>query len=195
MPPPSQKQASIAFAGSGGFYQFIIRPEELTRFEPSRLAVQQTLGGAWIDAFDRGIITIKINGTTGWRGASPLGTGGATTTSGEAQFQLLRQNSFISWHAQRAAIVAGGGDPNDVTLMFVDTLNGFTDYVAPKSFTLRRSKTRPLLLMYSIEMLVLGEVATTPIAAAVAAPNIATAGTLLNGLANAIDGLAGALLG
>lgn len=197
MPPPSQRLAPIGFAGTGGDYQFIIRPEELTRFEPSRLAVQQTLGGAWIDAFDRGIITIKISGTTGWRGASPLGTGNVNITSGEEQFHLLRENSFISWHAQRAAIAAGGGDPNDVELIFIDTLNGYTDLVAPKSFTLRRSKTRPLLMMYSIEMLVLQDLATSTFGFDAGNTNFGFifGGTLLDGVAGAIDGLAGALLG
>jgi hypothetical protein len=134
-----------------------IRPEELTRFEPSRLAVQQTLGGAWIDGFDRGIITIKINGHTGWRSEDDGGGGG------EEAFQRLRAQSFTGWHLERAALIAAGTDPSPVTLVFVDSLNGYVDIVAPKSFTLRRSKSRPLLLMYSIEMLVLADVATSAI--------------------------------
>lgn len=154
MPPPLQIGRPIGFIGTHTLpVNLTIRPEELSRFEPSRLAVQQTLGGAWIDGFDRGIITIKISGHTGWRGAGIGGLGGGF--SGEAAFQNLRVNSFAAWHQARADIISGGGDPNVVQLTFIDTLNGFTDLVAPKSFTLRRSKTRPLLMMYSIEMLVL----------------------------------------
>jgi hypothetical protein len=156
----------VGFAGTHTApINLTIRPEEMTRFEPSRLAVQQTLGGAWIDGFSRGIITIKISGHTGWRGggAGTLGLGGL---SGEAQFHSLRVNSFTQWHQARDDIVAGGGDPSVVELYFIDTLNGFVDVVAPKSFTLRRSKSRPLLMMYSIEMLVLWDVAT-PVAGAV----------------------------
>lgn len=155
-PPPSQRNRPIGFYGSTGAYTFVIPPEELTRQEPSRLAVQQTLGGAWADSFDRGTISIKIAGTTGWRGGPPDGG----QLSGEAQFQVLRSQCFTAWHSARAAIVAGGGDPSSVQLYFVDTLNLTADLVAPKSFTLRRSKQSPLLLRYSIELLVLQDAAT-----------------------------------
>jgi hypothetical protein len=168
MPPPLQIGRPIGFVGTHtAAVNLTIRPEELTRFEPSRLAVQQTLGGAWIDGFDRGIITIKISGHTGWRGGGPgTAIGGGGGLSGEAQFHDLRVNSFTAWHQARADIISGGGDPSVVQLTFVDTLNGFTDLVAPKSFTLRRSKTRPLLMMYSIEMLVLQDAATPTVAGA-----------------------------
>lgn len=155
-PPPSQKNRTIGFAGTTGIYELTIRPEEITRTEPSRLAVQQTLGGAWIDSFDRGIIQIRIAGTTGWRGGPP-GHGGL---SGEDAFHRLRTQAFIAWHAERAAIVAGGGDPSVVTLVFVDTLDGFTDIVAPKTFVMRRSKSSPLLIRYTIEMLVVQDLAS-----------------------------------
>lgn len=176
MPPPLQMNRPIGFIGSHTApVNLTIRPEELTRFEPSRLAVQSTLGGAWADSFDRGIATIKISGHTGWRGAGAagLGLGGL---SGEAQFQTLRTNAFVGWHNARAQIVASGGDPSVVTLTFVDTLNLFSDIVAPKSFTLRRSKSRPLLMMYSIEMLVLDD-AASPLAAATG---------VIQGLANGV---------
>lgn len=190
MAPPLQIGRPIGFAGTGGNFEFIIRPEELTRFEPSRLAVQQTLGGAWIDGFDRGIITIKIQGHTGWRGAAPVGAGSFTATSGIEQFNKLRANSFINWHAERARIVAGGGDPNQVELIFIDTLNGYTDLVAPKSFTLRRSKSRPLLMQYSIEMLVLQDYGN-PSGGGGAGSNFGYifGGTLLEGIAAQVDGL------
>lgn len=184
-PPPSQKNRLIGFAGTVGAMELVIRPEELTRFEPSRLAVQQTLGGAWADSFDRGIIQIRISGTTGWHG----GPADGGQLSGEAQFLLLRQTAFIQWHSQRAAIVAGGGDPSVVTLVFIDSLDGHVDVVAPKSFTLRRSKSRPLLMQYQIEMLVLQDLATPYFG-----------GTGLLGVAGALAGAAalggaGALLG
>lgn len=155
--PPDQRGRPIGFRGNyGGDYDFVIRPEELTRYEPSRLAVQQTLGGAWIDCFDRGIITIKISGTTGWHGGPPDGG----QPSGEEQFHQLRAGAFVAWHAARAEIIAGGGDPDVIQMIFVDALDGFVDLVAPKSFTLRRSKTRPLLMMYNIELLVLSDIAS-----------------------------------
>lgn len=154
--PPSQKNRRISFdlsgGGAGGTVDLVIRPEELTRVEPSRLSVQQTLAGAWADAFDRGVATIRISGHTGWHGGPARGS---TGLSGEQQFQNLRTTSFQGWHDARAAVVAGGGDPAVVEMIFVDELDRFSALVAPKVFTLRRSKTRPLLMMYVIELLVL----------------------------------------
>jgi hypothetical protein len=147
------------------------------------MAVQQTLGGAWADVFDVAPIVIRISGHTGWRG--PDG-GAGSGTNGEDHFHQIHNIAFVAWHAERAAIVAGGGDPNVVTSIFVDTLNGFVDLVAPKSFTLRRSKTRPLLLMYTIEMLVLQPLAV-PVASGVALP----APGLLAGAAGALGAAAG----
>lgn len=153
-PPPSQKLRQIAFRLSGGpgpavQQALFIRPEELSRAEPSRLTVQQTLGGAWADAWDRGVSTVRLSGTTGWRGSDLV--------SGEQAFLDLRQHSFADWHARRAAVVAGGGDPNTVELLLVDTLDDFVVLVAPKQFVLRRSKTSPLLMRYTIELTVLAD--------------------------------------
>jgi hypothetical protein len=192
MPPPLQIGRPIGFAGTGGLYSLNIRPEELTRYEPSRLAVQQALGGAWIDGFDRGIVTIKIQGHTGWRGTTPTAVGGASNgLSGEDQFAQLRATSFLTWHSRRAQIVAGGGDPNTVELIFIDTLNRMSDLVAPKSFTLRRSKSRPLLMMYTIEMLVLQDLASASFGFGGAATNggFIFGGSILDGAAAVIDGL------
>lgn len=126
-----------------------IRPEELTRSEPSRLAVQQTLGGAWADAFDRGVSTISLSGTTGWRGSF--------FTSGEDAFLQLRSTAFQGWHDRRAKAVSSGQDPTEVQLIFTDTLNTITSIVAPKTFVLRRSRTSPLLFRYQIQLLELGD--------------------------------------
>ena len=51
-------------------YKFVIRPEELSRMDPSRVTVHQTLGGerlGWADDFGQGLPTINISGHTGWR--------------------------------------------------------------------------------------------------------------------------------
>jgi hypothetical protein len=194
--PPSQRNRPIGFHGSTGSYTLSIRPEELTRYEPSRLAVQQTLGGAWVDGFDRGITVIKISGTTGWHG----GPADGNQLSGEAQFQQLRSQAFTAWHSARAAIVASGGDPSAVELYFVDTLNLQADLVAPKAFTLRRSKSRPLLMQYSIELLVLQDAAqplpaNSPIAAAGYLSGAASLGVTADALSNLTALLSGAFGG
>lgn len=155
--PTSQKNREIAFLlddrANGRpqeFASLVIRPEELTRTEPSRMTVHHTLGDdkstGWVDSFGLGLPTINIAGTTGWRG-SPMGGG-----DGEALFKQLNQTAYLNWHTYRQEAVNNGKDPADVKLIFSDDLDGFAWEVAPVSFVLRRSKQRPLLMQYSIQL-------------------------------------------
>ena len=197
VPPPSQKNRPIAFrlTGGGASVQanLALRPEELSRTEPSQLAVQNTLGGAWADSWDRGISTIRLSGTTGWR---EVGGGG-----GEAAFANLRSTAFQAWHDRRAALIAGGSDPNAVEMVLSDALDNFAVLVAPKVFTLRRSKQRPLLMMYVIELLVLADLGAPNIGADPIMQGLAAATAYLGGAAafndagNALGGAAGNLGG
>lgn len=150
--PPSQVGRTPILTGnySIGVFEFPPFIEEMSRHEPSRMAVQQTLGGAWADVFDKGVAVVKIQGHTGWHGGSPY-----SDIPGEARWHMLREQGFEGWHAERDRVIQGGGDPSSVEMVLVDPLNAFVDLVAPKSFTLRRSKSRPLLMMYSIELIVL----------------------------------------
>lgn len=132
-----------------------IKPEDLTRSEPSRVSVVNTIGGAWVDSFGRGLSTLTISGNTGWR---PKGG-----QDGIAQFVMLRDSFIHRWHSLRQDRIDQGLDPDEVRLIFIDPLNG--DYVAdvaPMSFTLRRSRSQPLLLTYNITMTVVQESADNP---------------------------------
>lgn len=138
------------------FITLPIRPEELTRTEPSRASVVNSLDGAWVDSFGRGLTTLTISGNTGWRIKGDKG-------DGINQFMTLRDDFIHAWHTSRRAKIDAGGDPNEVRLIFMDALNSF--YVAdvvPMSFTLRRSKSQPLLMLYNLTMTVIKEGATTP---------------------------------
>lgn len=130
-----------------------VRPEELTRTDPSRINPQQTLGGtAWADNFGPGIAAIQISGNTGWRRSA-----GDIQIDGEERFRELKNQVFNSWHERRIEAMNAGNDPDRVQLVFADALDGFAVVVAPLSFTLRRSRSRPLLLQYQISMTVLDE--------------------------------------
>ncbi|HEX5678796.1 MAG TPA: hypothetical protein VFX91_12595, partial [Alcanivorax sp.] len=115
--------------------RFNIRPEELTVIEPSRAAVQQTLGGAWLDNFGPGIKSVNIGGHTGWRALYG-------DEDGFALFKRLNNTVFRLWHAKRAAAIEAGRDPDLIQLVFVDELDELVYVVAPLSFQLRRSKSR-----------------------------------------------------
>jgi hypothetical protein len=152
--PPSQKYRTIGFLLTGGdgadvHIDLNIRPEDLQRPEPSRLTVQQTLGGAWADLFGRGIAEITLSGTLGWRGGPLL--------SGEDLFFQLRETIFVEWHRRIQALVDLGQDANGVQLYFTDNLDNNSILCAVRRFTLRRSRSSPLLIRYNIQLVQLAE--------------------------------------
>lgn len=124
-----------------------IRPEDLSRQEPSLQVAVQTFGGAYVEDFGKGVANIQISGHTGWRGAA--------SEDGIASFLKLRNTVWNGWHDQRQSAVEAGRHPDDVKLIFVDGLDEITSVVTPSSFSLKRSKSRPLLMMYQISMTVL----------------------------------------
>ncbi|MEY8688429.1 MAG: hypothetical protein AB9M53_00935 [Leptothrix sp. (in: b-proteobacteria)] len=164
MGTPSSQQAAdcpISFvlddSTSGGAItsvSLVVRPEDLSRQDPSRLSVQQTLGGAWADNFGAGLAQINISGHTGWHSIRGSGIRGADA-DGVQRFQDLRETVFDRWHARRELATLFGLDPNGVKLIFADGLNKTASVVAPVSFTLRRSRSRPLLAQYQIGLVVL----------------------------------------
>lgn len=133
-----------------------VRPEALTRQDSSRAAVQQTLGGAWVDSFGAGIPTISISGHTGWR-RSVGSSQQSAAEDGEARFLRLRDTVFDQWHARRLAAVKSGRDPNNVQLIFADALDGITSVVVPQGFVLQRSRSRPLLMQYQISLIAVSD--------------------------------------
>jgi hypothetical protein len=156
----NQKYLQISFALDDGdhnldFLTLPIKPEELTRTEPSRTSVVNSMDGAWIDAFGRGLTTLTISGNTGW--------GGNNRPDGVKQFSVLRDQFIHRWHDLRKARIDAGQNPDDVRLIFIDPLN--SNYVAdvvPGQFVLRRNKNQPLLLLYNITMTVTNDKATPP---------------------------------
>lgn len=138
------------------FFDFVIRPEELTWTETSRLSVNQTLGGAWADNFGASIPTINLSGHTGWHKM------GIEKKDGLDRFVALKETVFDGWHLQRQQSINDGQDPNQVRLIFSDALDSRAVVVAPQSFTLRRSKSRPLLAQFQISLLVMDEALELP---------------------------------
>lgn len=163
-PPTSQKSRPISFVlndlANGRapvWVPLVVRPEDLTRNEPSRATLHQTLGRdvtGWVDNFGPGLPSISIAGHTGWRAA--LGQ----AEDGAGQFEKLHSAVFDEYHRGKQRAIDIGIDPGLVKLLFVDELDRFAYEVMPVSFTLRRSKSRPLLMQYNIQ---LQAVSTTPV--------------------------------
>lgn len=153
--PTSQKASArpIAFVltneGTGETVQVTppIRPEDLGRQENGLTTPVNTFGGAYIEDFGPGLSSIQISGNTGWRGGA--------TEDGMASFKKLRDLIWVKWHADRIAAVEAGRHPDTVKLIFSDALDDIVSVVVPGAFSLKRSKSRPLLMMYQISMTVL----------------------------------------
>jgi hypothetical protein len=133
------------------FVDLVIRPEELAWTDSSRLAVNQTLHGVWIDNFGRNVPAITLSGHTGWRQM------GASSDDGLARFATLKTNVFDKWHDQRQQNIDDGLDPNAIRLIFSDALDDRSVVVAPRDFVLRRSRSRPLLAQFQISLVVLDD--------------------------------------
>jgi hypothetical protein len=126
-----------------------IRPEDLTRNEPARATVYQTLGrevSGWVDHFGEGLPSVSISGHTGWRDMAGSGTDGA------AAFAKLNHLVVRDFPAAKQAAIDSGRNPGGVKLLFVDMLDDFVWSVAPTQFTLRRNKSSPLLYRYNINL-------------------------------------------
>jgi len=128
----------------------IIRPEDVNINNPSRNKTTQTLGSAWLDSWGKGIVRIRISGTTGWRGDG--------IKDGYAYFKELKQSVYDLWHELRANKVSQGVDPGDIQLVYIDQLNEVAVVVEPSSFDLKRNKKQPLIAKYDISMTVLGSI-------------------------------------
>lgn len=156
--PASQKadECPITFvmedesAGTSDELTLLIRPEELSIGFPSRMSVNQTLGGGWADSFGEGIEEGTYSGTLGWRATSD-------DTGGTERLAKMKDFTYSDWHARRAAAVVKGDDPSMVRLILVDTLNNYSRVIAPRIFELKRSKSRPLLSQYRFNFVMLSK--------------------------------------
>ena len=155
--PPTDQRAGvrpIAFLlNDGGSFgapvTLKVRPEDLQRTEPSRISVTQTLGrvvSGWSDNFGAGLPSCTISGHTGWR------AGGASGEDGAQHFETLNTLVMSDYHRAKQATIERGGDPAEVKLIFIDMLDNFCWNVAPMNFQLRRSRSRPLLFQYNIQL-------------------------------------------
>jgi hypothetical protein len=126
-----------------------VRPEDLSRSEPLRATVHQTIGrsvSGWVDSFGEGLPSLTIAGHTGWRYANGSGMDGAQA------FDALNQLVAHDFPEAQQQAIERGMDPSLVQLLFVDMLDGFAYSVIPTQFVLRRSKSRPLLYQYNISL-------------------------------------------
>jgi hypothetical protein len=142
-----------------------VHPESYNYRRPSRGAVLNTAGAAFLDDFSQGVGMISIEGNTAAMGDLGL-----------INFKNL-ELMFISYHAQRDALKAVGADPSTVHLWLVDTLNVEASDVYPMEFNLVKLRNRPLLYQYRIQLVVLSDLLTNGLTSLVSdlIPSLSTA--------------------
>lgn len=169
-----------------------IRPEDLTRTEPSRVAVHQTLGKTqigWADWFGEGLPSVTIAGHTGWRRPS---AGGADGFGSFEALNTLVQHRFA---AAKQTAIEQGKDPAEVKLLFLDMLDNFSWSVVPTSFVLRRSRSRPLLYQYNISLQAVSTTIEDPFSDAPALGSLSGGLAALESAISAIENLAAMAVG
>lgn len=162
----------MEFEFDGKFYVFNINPEEYTQTEPSRIVVTQTKGGAWMDDWGSGIAKIIIKGTTGFKSKSMtqnqvdflnsnLAKGGGSAIWAKSEFEKA-MIGFTKFKSLRDTVreYYDKYPPGTVINSLKELiLHNYTDgehwVVAPETFDLFRSTSRPLLYSYNISLICL----------------------------------------
>ena len=188
--PSSQKHLPISFvalsgsAWTGARHDLVIRPQELAYSQPFRTTVHQTLGGAYVDAFGRGVGMVTMSGVTGWRGGPD--------EDGAAKFDALN-DTILAWTRAREARVSAGLSPDLEELGLIDTLNGRELSLAPLDWQLQRTNRDPLLRRFSGRFAVVRDLSDPPVAdldsilSAIASP-LGRVGAALGSLDAAVAG-------
>lgn len=128
--------------GPGG----IIRPEAWQLIRPSRGTVVHTAEDAFLEDYGPGVPTLLLSGHTGWD--NPTGLAGIVA------FQLL-EAMFQEYLRRRKRNAAAGFDPDNVRLIYLDTLNIQAFLVYPQEFHAEKSKRNALLYYYRLRFTVL----------------------------------------
>lgn len=136
----TRKLKRIEFEYGNQSFKFLINPEEFVQTEPSRATITQTKGGAYLDAWGAGLTTIEIKGTTGFR------CGTNFNNEGFKQFVALRTLIRTVYDTVVPGVKA------ETLMKFYNYTDDDCWYVYPLSFTLTRSKAKPLLYNYNITL-------------------------------------------
>lgn len=129
--------------------KFAVNPEDYTQKEPNMATITNTKGGAWIDAWGAGITEITIKGITGVKG-----TGGKDVDTGYKRWKELR-NLFRSVYAA----VTDGQEITELIRFYNFTDNEFFYcYPSQAGIELYRSKSRPHIYQYTINLWVIRKI-------------------------------------
>lgn len=127
-------------------HTLILNPQDFTQREPVRMQVVQTIEGAYVDDFGRGLPKVTISGHTGWRLKKMLD--GKGLLDGWTAFKALRNDIFRFYTEARDETRSFIHNP-DYELQWYNWGEGEYYAIQPEEFQLQRSASNPLLYQYS----------------------------------------------
>ena len=150
-------------------FKFAVNPSDYTQKEPNRVNVTQTKGGAWLDAWGAGIVEFNIKGITGVFGKKFTATKDNYFTklvnTGLDVARVLSGDSGVDvgyqrWKELRDLFrevyksVQDGEPVNDLVQFYNFTDNEYWYcYPSPAGIELYRSKSKPHVYQYTINLL------------------------------------------
>lgn len=132
-------------------YNFRNSPDEFVELNPSRSGVTQARGGYWVEDFGPGIKEIQVRGHTGFKKLNLDGE----TLDGKQSFNKLK-GLYTEYNDMRRSKYDLSEDFRKIKMVFHMAADDVTVVVHPMNFTVKRSKSNPLLYMYEMRLIVLG---------------------------------------
>ncbi len=138
-------------------HALLINPEELILQVPARVGYRDTLLGAFSDNFGGlGISKLNIKGHTGWNTRLIEGS----YVDGKQAYDDLYHQIYKKYYELQQQQVKNNKDPEQIELIFVDTLDDLIFKVQMDNFILRRNRSKPLLFQFDISMTILKDLKT-----------------------------------
>ncbi len=130
-------------------FVFPVNPDEFSVDRQERVTVTQTLGDPFLDEYGKGLPTLSMHGTTGWRIRPKI-----DKKDGHESFHRLRRDFIDAFFDERQKKLDAQLDPDDVALIIVNNVDDLCYRIVPKTFKLLRNKTAPLLYQYEMSFVV-----------------------------------------
>lgn len=124
-------------------HTLLVNPQDMTKAEPARINVQQTLGGAYVSHFGQGLHQVTISGTTGY--SARYNTSGELK-DGYTELKAFQEKVYRYYVKEKSAFIE----------MFWYNWEDEEYYkVVPTNFRIMRNKSEPTLYRYELTFVAL----------------------------------------
>lgn len=128
-------------------HTLVLNPQDFTQREPVRAQVVQTIGGAYVDDFGRGLPKVSLSGHTGWRLKQT--PDGKELLDGWQAFKTLRSDIFRYFTDAKDSSRTFLRNPELELHWYNWGEDEYYEVQPTEEFQLQRSASNPLLYQYS----------------------------------------------